>query len=113
MPPTIISHSTITPPNRPPNCRASPYIMPSYIGTPLVGPIKQYTNQTSNSIAKKVTDDLFASSTFFGPKTMTNDNYCLYLKEQLKKCTNKHEDCRHIKDMHNELCSSHNIIKSA
>ena len=116
-PPNISPHNKTDTP-RVPNCRTYPYIMPASIGASLVKPIVYsctiypypypYTNQNSSSIAKKVTDDLFASSTFFGPKTMTNENYCIYLKEQLNKCnnasTNKREDCRNIKDMYDELC---------
>ncbi len=67
-------------------------------------PPKPFTIQESSSIAKKVTDDLFASSTFCCPKTMPPDKYCGFLKDQLKKCAHKHETCVHIKNIYDDLC---------
>ncbi len=94
--------SATSPNPRVPNCRASPYIMPSSIKTP-----------NSSSIAKKVTDDLFASSAFFGTKSMSNEKYCGFLKHQLDKCVTKKDDCIHIKNMYDELCSSLILTKPA
>ena len=121
IPPTIISPTiispTIIPPNRPPNCHTSPYIMPlpnmtMPISTHISTPINPYTNKSS-SIAKKVTDDLFASSAFFGTNPANKDKYCSFLKDQLNKCVTKKEDCIHIKNMYDEVCSSLILTKPA
>ena len=99
--PNIIPPKTPLTPPLPLYIYPRPINLGPYVARP---PLKPFTIQESSSIAKKVTDDLFASSTFFGSKTMPPDKYCGFLKDQLKKCALKHETCIHITKMYDDLC---------
>ena len=88
----IPPHTHSSPPNIVP-----PKIEPPKICKSVISP------EASSSIAKKVTDDLFASSTFAGTKT-PKKSHCQVLKDRLNKCVNIGNDCSNIKNMYNELC---------
>lgn len=98
----LLNHkmTNIIPPHAhssPPNI-VLPKITPPTIAKSIISP------ETGSSIAKKVTDDLFASSTFVGTKTPQNSHFCQVLKDRLNKCVNKGADCSNIKNTYDELC---------
>jgi hypothetical protein len=109
-PKTLMTVETTPSPSPSPPLYPRPVYLAPYIANQSLKPL---TAQNSSSVAKKVTDDLFASTAFYGSNPAHKEKYCSFLKDQLNKCVTKKEDCLHIKNMYDEVCSSLILTKPA